>query len=118
MRNINGVKIICVEAADVTLGKDIVVRRVSTPKERGFCLGQQWSSAVTYVLAAGVAVLGVEGLEAVAAVGAAVLHDVALAAKRDFALKAAEVLHVPVPALRFGAFVSKDDLHQVQYKVY
>ena len=75
-------------------------------------------SVVTYVLAAGVAVLGVEGLEAVATVRAAVLHDVALAPQHRLTLEAAEVLHVPMPALRLGAFVSKDDLHQVQYHVY
>ena len=98
----------------LTALKDIVVGR---------SLGQQWLAAswggvVTYVLATGVAVLGVEGLEAVAAVRASVLHDVPLASERDLALEAAEVLHVPVPALRLRALVSKDDLHRVQYKVY
>ena len=72
----------------------------------------------TDVLPAGVAVLGVEGLEAGAAVGPALLHDVALAPQHRLTLEAAEVLHVPMPALRLGAFVSKDDLHQVQYHVY
>ncbi len=40
-----------------------------------------------------------------------ILHDVALAAERGLALVAAEVLHVPVPALCLGAFISKDYLH-------
>lgn len=57
-----------------------------------------------------VTVLSIKGLEAVAAVGPSVLHDVALAAESGLTLVAAEVLHVPVPALCLGAFIGKDDL--------
>lgn len=64
----------------------------------------------TYVFSTCVAVLCVKGLEAVAAVWPSVLHDVALAAQGGLALVAAEVLHVPVPALRFSAFIGKYDL--------
>lgn len=64
----------------------------------------------TDVVAAGVAVLGVERLEAGAAVWPALLHDVALAPQHRLALEAAEVLHVPVASLRLCALVGKDDL--------
>jgi len=64
------------------------------------------------VFSARVAVLGVERLEAVAAVRLAVLHDVALAAEGGLALVATEVPHVPVPALGLGALVSEDDLRE------
>ena len=67
--------------------------------------------ACTYLVPAGVAVLCVEALVAGAAVGPALSHDVAQAAQRRLALKAAEVLHVPVPALRLRALVCKDDLY-------
>lgn len=66
--------------------------------------------AHTDVLGAGVAVLGVEGLEAAAAVGPAILHDVPLPPQHRLAFKAAEVLHVPVPPFGLSAFVSKNDL--------
>lgn len=66
--------------------------------------------ARTNVLGAGVAVLSVEGLEAAAAVGPAVLHDVPLPPQHRLAFKAAEVLHVPVPPFGLGAFVGKNDL--------
>ena len=62
------------------------------------------------VLPAGVAELGEQVLEAGAAVGAAVTHDVALAAQLLVALQAAEVVHVPASALRLRALVRKDDL--------
>lgn len=62
----------------------------------------------TYVFSACIAVLCVKGLKAVAAVWPSVLHDVALAAERGLALITTEVLHVPVPALCFSAFISKD----------
>lgn len=64
------------------------------------------------MLPAGVAVLGVERLEAGAAVGPTLLHDVALTAQHRFALKAAEVLHVPVAALGLRALVRQDDLRR------
>ena len=64
----------------------------------------------TDVLPTGVTVLCVEGLETAAAVGPALLHDVALAAQHRLTLETAEVLHVPVPALRLRALVRKDDL--------
>lgn len=66
----------------------------------------------TDMLPAGVAVLGVEGLEAGAAVGPTLLHDVALAPQHRFALEAAEVLHVPVTALCFSALIREDDLRR------
>lgn len=65
----------------------------------------------TYVFSTRVTVLCVQGLEAVAAVWSSVLHDVALAAEGGLTLIATEVLHVPVPALRLGALISKDYLH-------
>lgn len=55
-----------------------------------------------------IAVLCIKGLKAVAAVWTSILHDVALASEGGLALIATEVLHVPVSALRFGAFISKD----------
>lgn len=55
-----------------------------------------------------IAVLSIKGLKAVAAVWPSILHDVALASEGGLALIATEVLHVPVSALRFGAFISKD----------
>ena len=60
----------------------------------------------------GVTVLSVEGLEAGAAVGPSLLHDVALAPQHGLALETAEVLHVPVTALRLGALIRKDDLRK------
>lgn len=63
-----------------------------------------------------ITVLRIKGLEAVAAVRPSVLHDVALPAKGGLALIAAEVLHVPVPALRFSAFISKDKLCDPEIK--
>lgn len=65
---------------------------------------------LTDVLGTGVTVFRVQGLKAVAAVGPSLLHDIALAAQHRLALEAAEVFHVPVPPLRFGAFVCEDDL--------
>lgn len=65
----------------------------------------------TYVFSTCVTVLCIKGLKAVAAVWSSVLHDVALAAEGGLTLVATEVLHVPVPALCFGAFISKDYLH-------
>ena len=67
-------------------------------------------SCLTYVLGTGVAVFCVQGLEAVAAVGPSLLHDVALATQHCLAFEAAEVFHVPVSPLSFCAFVCKDDL--------
>lgn len=65
---------------------------------------------LTYVLGTGVAVFRVQRLEAVTTVGPPLLHDVALAAQHRLALEAAEVFHVPVPALGFGTLVCEDDL--------
>lgn len=64
------------------------------------------------MLPAGVAVLGVERLEAGAAVRSSLLHDVALASQHGLALEAAEVLHVPVATLGLGALIGKDDLRE------
>lgn len=66
----------------------------------------------TDMLPAGVAVLGVERLEAGAAVRPSLLHDVALASQHGLALEAAEVLHVPVATLGLGALIGKDDLRE------
>lgn len=66
--------------------------------------------ARTDVLGAGVTVLGVQGLEAAAAVGPPILHDVALPPQDRLTLKAAEMLHVPVPPFGLSALVSKNDL--------
>lgn len=62
------------------------------------------------MLGAGVAVLSIEGLEAAAAIGPPVLHDVPLPPQHSLTLEAAEVLHVPVPPFGLGAFISKNDL--------
>lgn len=70
----------------------------------------------TNMFPAGVAVLCVEGLEAGAAVGPSLLHDVALAPKHSLALETAEVLHVPVTALCLGALIRKDDLRKERGK--
>lgn len=64
----------------------------------------------TDVLSAGVAVFGVQRLVAAAAVWSTLSHDVALAAQSRLTLKTAEMLHVPVPALRLRTLVRKDDL--------
>lgn len=58
----------------------------------------------------GLTVLGIQRLEAAAAVRPAILHDVALTAKDCLAFETGEVLHVPVAALCFCALISKDDL--------
>ena len=60
--------------------------------------------------AAGVARLGVERLEAGAAVGPRRTHDVALAAQVRVALEALEVTHVPALALRLRALRREDYL--------
>jgi hypothetical protein len=60
--------------------------------------------------AAGVAVLGEHGVEAVEAVGAAVTHYVTLASELPLALGAGEVLHVPGATLGLRAFIGEDDL--------
>lgn len=64
----------------------------------------------TDVFSAGVAVLGVQRLVAGAAVGTTLPHDVALAAQRSLALKAAEVLHVPVSSFCLRALVCQNNL--------
>lgn len=64
------------------------------------------------MFSAGVAVLGVEGLETSAAVRPTLFHDVALATQNRLALETAEVLHVPVPAFCFCALIRKDDLRE------
>lgn len=67
------------------------------------------------MLGTGVAVFRIQGLEAVATVGPSLLHDVALAAQHRLTLEAAEVFHVPVPPLGFGALVGEDDLEMGKY---
>lgn len=64
------------------------------------------------MFSAGVAVLGVEGLETSAAVRPTLFHDVALATQNRLALETAEVLHVPVPAFCFCALIREDDLRE------
>lgn len=83
----------------------------------GWCYGQAFhvlprpfSYSPTNVLPTAITVLSVAGLVAGAAVGAALTHDVALPSQRCFALEAAEVPHVPVPALGLGALRGEDDL--------
>lgn len=66
------------------------------------------------MLPAGVTVLRIQGLKAGAAVGSALLHDVALAPQHCLTLETAEVLHVPVPTLCLGALVCKDDLRKAR----
>lgn len=66
----------------------------------------------TNMFPAGVAVLGVEGLEAGAAVGPSLLHDVALTPQHSLALETTEVLHVPVAPLCLSALIRKDDLRK------
>lgn len=66
----------------------------------------------TNMFPTGVAVLGIEGLEAWAAVGPSLLHDVALAPKHRLTLETAEVLHVPVTPLCLGALIRQDDLRR------
>ena len=60
--------------------------------------------------AAGVAVLGEDGVETVEAVGTGVARDVALAAQHAVALETGEVAHVPRPALGLGALVGQNQL--------
>lgn len=62
------------------------------------------------MLPAAITVLRVAGLIAGTAVGATLTHDIALPPERCFTLKAAEVIHVPVPALSFRALRGEDDL--------
>lgn len=64
----------------------------------------------TYMVSAGVAVLGVQRLVAGAAVRAALPHDVALAAQCRLALETTEVLHVPVAPLRLRTLVCQNNL--------
>lgn len=83
----------------------------------GWCYGQAFhvsprpfSYSPTNVFPTAITVLSVAGLVAGAAVGAALTHDIALPSQRCFAFEAAEVPHVPVPALGLGALRGEDDL--------
>lgn len=69
------------------------------------------------MLGTGVTVFGVEGLEAAAAVGPAILHDVPLTPQDCLTFKATEVLHVPVSSFGLGAFISKNDLGEANTNV-
>ena len=69
----------------------------------------------SYGFAAGVAVLGEDGVEAVEAVGPRLAHDVALAAQHPVAFEAGEVAHVPRPSLRLGALVGQYQLSIVLF---
>lgn len=64
----------------------------------------------TNMLPTSFTVLRVERLEAAAAEGAAILHDVPLPPQDRLAFQAAEVFHVPVATLGFCAFISEDYL--------
>lgn len=66
----------------------------------------------TNMFPAGIAVFGIEGLKAGAAVGPSFFHDVPLAPQHRLALETAEVLHVPVTPLCLGALIRKDDLRK------
>lgn len=79
------------------------------------CLVMVWH---TNMFPAGVAVLSVEGLKAGAAVRTTLLHDVALPPQHCLTLETAEVLHVPVTALRLSALICKDDLRKEEYRIY
>ena len=59
---------------------------------------------------AGITIFCKETLKAVAAVGMALPHDVALSSKLGVALKATEVLHVPVSSFSLCTFVCKNNL--------
>lgn len=64
----------------------------------------------TYVFSAGVAALGVQRLVAGTAVWPTLPHDVTLAAQRSLALKATEVLHVPVSSFCLRTLVRQNNL--------
>ena len=61
-------------------------------------------------LAAGVAVLREDGVEAVEAVGSRLAHNVALPSEHPVAFEAGEVAHMPRPSLRLGALVGQYQL--------
>lgn len=84
-----------------------------TLDSNSFRYQRTWNNneSCTYVFSTCVTVLCIKGLEAVAAVWSSILHDVALPAKGGLTLVATEMLHVPVPALRLSALISKDDLY-------
>lgn len=64
----------------------------------------------TYVISTGVAVLGVQRLVAGTAVWPTLPHDVTLAAQGSLALKATEVLHVPVSSFCLRTLVCQNNL--------
>lgn len=61
-------------------------------------------------LTARLAAVGKQVLEAAAAEGSRVAHDVPLTAELETAVRAGEVTHVPAATLRFRAFVAEDYL--------
>lgn len=64
-------------------------------------------------VAARVAELGEQAVEAAQTEGPPVPHDVPLAAQQLVALEACKVLHVPRAALGLGALVSQNNLWKV-----
>lgn len=63
-----------------------------------------------YGFAAGVAVLGEHGVEAVEAVWTSFSHYVSLSAQLTLAFGTGKMLHVPCAAFCFRTFIGKDDL--------
>jgi len=76
------------------------------------CVQQQLHAGLTYKLPAWVTVFGVQALEALSAVWFPIPHDVLLASQDLVTLETAEMVHVPVSALRLSALIRKDDLRQ------
>lgn len=65
---------------------------------------------LTNVFPTGLTVFRIEGFKTVTAERSPILHDVPLSTQDCFALKATEVLHVPVATLSFCTLISKNDL--------
>lgn len=60
-----------------------------------------------------ITVLGVHGLEAAEAERLALSHHIALAAQALLAVRAAEMVHMPTVTFGFGAFITEDDLAEM-----
>lgn len=77
---------------------------------------QRDTFGLTDVFAAGLTVFRVQRLEATAAIGPTILHDVPLTTQDGLAFKAGKVLHMPVTTLCLCALVRKNylwgNLHQ------
>ena len=66
----------------------------------------------TNVISTALTVFSVQFLKAHTTIWPPLPHDVALPSQLFVTLKATEVLHVPAPAFRFSALLSKDDLQR------